>query len=144
MLPFIFLFVKPFKPNLTDNNWKASPLTRLDNESRRKNSPKWENYYKIAEYAKEHLPSTAIIACRKPQLFHIASDRFTCNYPYLDDDKKLLENLKQKNVKYIVVDQLGYSSTTNYLAPAINKNPYRFRKILEVKNPSTYLFEFLY
>ncbi len=146
-LPLFFLFsilgyTRDYRFN-KDTNWQNYPMTRLKLESKMKYEAKWANYYKIAEYVKENLNSSDIIVCRKPQLFHIYSDAFTSMYPYEIDDKKMIQSFKDKNVKYVVIEQLGFSSTGRYLAPAVNKNPQHFRQILHLKDPDTYLLQFI-
>ncbi|MCG8326785.1 MAG: phospholipid carrier-dependent glycosyltransferase [Chitinophagales bacterium] len=141
LLPLIFLFTQEYTPN-KDRQWQSYPLSRLSLEAKNTYNPKWKNYIEIAKYAKDNLGDSDIIACRKPQLFHIFSDRPTCKYAFEEDDGKLLESLKKNNVKYVVVDQLGYSSTGKYLVPAVNKNSQNFKKILHLKKPDTYLLQF--
>ena len=140
-LPFIFLFNQKYIPN-EDKNWHSYPSTRLVIEAQGQYPSMWRNYIEVAKYAKKNLKDVDIVACRKPQLFHIFSERFTYMYSFTEDDKKLLQDLRDKNVRYVVVDQLGYSSTSKYLAPAINKNPKHFKVILHLKNPDTYLVQF--
>ncbi|WP_159519436.1 MORN repeat-containing protein [Sunxiuqinia indica] len=50
--------------------------------------------------------------------------------------------MKSKGTDYVVLDQLGYSSTGRYLLPAIKKYPLKFKVIKQVKNPDTYLMKF--
>jgi len=141
ILPFLMYFTQDYVP-IKDINRQSYPITRLKVQADNGRMLKWNNYFKIAEYCRKNLKESDIVACRKPQLFHIYSDRFTTFYPFESDDKKLLDNLKKKDVRYVVVEQLGFSSTGKYLVPAINKNKQYFRQILHLKNPDTYLFEF--
>ena len=50
-------------------------------------------------------------------------------------------DLVKQSVDFVVVDQLGYSSTLRYLIPAINQNPTFFKKAIQYENPSTFLFK---
>lgn len=142
LLPVLLFYTQDFKLN-KDQQYQSYPLQRLHLEAKNPYASKWKNYLKIAEYAKKNLKPSDIVACRKPQLFHIFSDRFTCFYPFEEDDKVLIEDLKKRNVKYVVVEQLGYSSTNRYLVPAVNKNKFNFRSVLHLKNPDTYLLKFV-
>jgi len=141
LLPFLTYYIQDFVPT-RDINRQSYPITRLKVQADNGRMAKWNNYFKIAEYCKKNLKESDIIACRKPQLFHIYADRFTTFYPFEADDKKLINNLKKKDAHYVVVDQLGFSSTGKYLVPAINKNKQYFKQVLHLKNPDTYLFEF--
>lgn len=57
----------------------------------------------------------------------------------------MFEELKKRKAKYLVVEQLGFSSSNQYLAPIINDRRYNsyFKPILHLENPDTYLFELL-
>lgn len=142
LLPFLLLNFQEFTTD--ENPYGGSyPMGRLSMEAKGSYAPSWQNYFKIADYAKKNLKDTDIIACRKPQLFHIKSDRFTTLYPYLTDHQEAIKTLEDKNISYVVVDALGYSSTSKYLVPLIQNNPYMFRQVLHLENPDTYLFQFL-
>lgn len=142
VLPLLLLYTSSYERS-PDKNVNSYPLTRLKVEANYIYPHNWQRYFDMAKYAKDNLPKSAIIACRKPELFHIFSDRFTCKYPFEEDQQKLLDGLKDRQVKYVVVDQLGFSSTNRYLVPAINNNKNRFRRQLILENPTTYLLEFL-
>ena len=102
--------------------------------------PAWANYNNLAKWVDENLEANAIIACRKPALFYLYSNRFTVNYKYTEDEQDLINDLYNKQVDYVVMEQLGYSSTSRYLYPVIQNNPKRFELVQELNNPDTYLF----
>ena len=56
----------------------------------------------------------------------------------------MIEKLHEKEVTHVVLDQLGYSSTSRYLYPAIKKYPGKFKVIHQLKNPDTYIMKFNY
>ncbi len=70
------------------------------------------------------------------------SDAFVTNYKYSLDDKEVIQQFVDKDVKYVVLDQLGSSSTPRYLIPAITNNNELFQVINHKKNPDTYLLSF--
>ncbi len=104
---------------------------------------KWENYFSLAKALKSEGNSQIVVSCRKPTLFYMFSGTFTTRYKYTLDDKELLADLEVRKVDYVVLEQLGYSSTYRYLYPAIEKNPERFENISHIANPNTYLLKFI-
>ena len=143
LLPFIFAFTQNYRASERGTEWGHYPFERLHLEAERDYGLGWKNYLAIAEYVKKNTKETAIVACRKPQFFHIFSDRFTCYYPYESDSEKMIEELKKRKVKYVVLEQLGFSTSGQYLVPAINEQYQHFREILHLENPDSYLFEFI-
>ncbi|MFK7809435.1 MAG: hypothetical protein AB8F74_16650 [Saprospiraceae bacterium] len=89
LLPLIIFSLQKHNPN-KDAKFQSYSLNRLFLEAKIDYPIKWRNYFELGIYAKNHLPNDAYIACRKPQLLHIKSNRHTTNYPYLEDDKELI------------------------------------------------------
>lgn len=104
-------------------------------------SPNWANYFSLAKWINNNLDHRVVVACRKPTMFYLYSDTYTTKYKYTDDDQELIKNLVKRQTDYVVLEQLGYSSTYRYLLPAIEKNPDRFTVIKKLKNPDTYLLK---
>ena len=63
-------------------------------------------------------------------------------YAWTDDTTELIKGLVDSNSEYVILEQLGFSSTARYLYPAIQKNPDLFPIVMHLKNPDTYLFKF--
>ena len=105
-------------------------------------APGYAAYIKIAEWAKQNTAESAIFAVRKPEMFFFFSDRRCTHYQFVGPEE-LLTALEKVPVDYVVVDQLGYSSTPRFLIPAIQKYPNRFKLIHQIPNPDTYLFQFV-
>ena len=59
------------------------------------------------------------------------------------DAPALVADLAAKGVDYVVMGSLGFSSTTDYLLPAINQFPDKFEQVLRTREPETILFRFL-
>jgi len=73
----------------------------------------------------------SVVACRKPELFkYYSPNTIPVFYPSTQDDKELIKGLIYDNVDYVVLDQLGFSSTARYLWPAIQSNQKYFRPVL--------------
>jgi hypothetical protein len=115
-------------------------IKKLRHDADTELKPAWANYYNLAKWVDENLEANAIIACRKPAMFYLYSNSFTVNYKYTEDEQDLINDLYNKQVDYVVMEQLGYSSTSRYLYPVIQNNPKRFELVQELNNPDTYLF----
>ncbi len=122
--------------------YSGGAIKRLENQAKTPYSNNYINYFKIAKWAKKNLPDTTLICCRKPLLFSVYSEGFTSRYRFTADQEEMITSLVNNGVSHVVLDQLGYSSTYRYLSPAINKYPAKFKPILHLKNPDTFLFEF--
>jgi hypothetical protein len=115
-------------------------VKRAHTEAKKKYEANFNDYFEIAKWMKENVKEDAVVACRKPDLFYLFSGKYVCNYKYTEDDKDLLEDLKKKNVNYVVVENLGFGSTGRYLVPAIRKNERNFKIVQQL--PEAYLFKF--
>lgn len=105
---------------------------------------KFKNYFDIATWANKNLERDAVVSCRKGQLFYLYANRYVTGYKNTLDKEELIENLHDKGVTHVVLDQLGYASTSRYLYPAIKKYPGKFQVIHQLKNPDTYIMKFNY
>jgi hypothetical protein len=141
----IFLYLKPLQeapcrqpelaelsaepPSLYPASWIISPIGRITLPW-----PKW---------AKENTPKEAVIACRKPELFHLYADRYTCYFPFEKDLDKFIDGLKKEKVTHVVVDQLGFRQTGDYLVAALNARPHHFKVLQQLTDPDSWLLEFI-
>lgn len=121
---------------------KAS-ISKLQTQAEGVYMNNYQNYFAIADWIQENTPENTVTSVRKEGLFYLYSKRNVTNYQKTPDSEAQIEYLKSKNVDYVVVAQLGYSSTGKYLVPAIDKYPNKFKVIKEFKNPNTYLMQFL-
>lgn len=103
----------------------------------------YKNYFLLADWVQQNTPENSVTAVRKEGLFYLFSKKHVTNYQKTPDREAQIEYLKSKNVDYVVVEQLGFSSTSKYLIPAIDQYPSKFKIIKELKNPDTYLLQFL-
>ncbi|MBP7460077.1 MAG: hypothetical protein KBA26_02190 [Candidatus Delongbacteria bacterium] len=103
----------------------------------------WKSYIQMAEYCKANLPDSVVIATRKPTIFHHFAQRYSLMYAFLENDKEFIGDLKERSVDYVVLDRLGYSSTTMYLLPAIQNNQDYFQIIANSPNQAAVLFRFV-
>lgn len=121
----------------------SKDIYRLDKINSRKQHPAYTNFYSIARAVKKSHPrGDVVVSSRKPSLFYLYSNCFNVRYSYSLNDSIVINNMLKNKVDYVVLDQLGYSSTDRYLVPAINKNPNLFKTVMHLKNPDTYLLWF--
>lgn len=103
----------------------------------------WINYFAAARWIEHNTAPDAVVACRKPNMFYLYANRRTVVYAFTLKQAELVEDLEQKGVDYVVLEQLGYSSTGRYLAPAIGAHPHRFTRVYNLDDPATWVMEFL-
>ena len=103
----------------------------------------YKNYFELAGWISKNAPENAVTSVRKEGLFYLMSKKYVTSYQKIADREAQIEYLKSKNVDYVIVDQLGFSSTSKYLVPVIDRYPNKFKTIIELKNPNTYLMQFL-
>ncbi len=104
--------------------------------------PNYRNFFIVAEETKKQLPRNTVICSRKPALFYMFSKTAVTTYAWTEDNEELIKGLINNNVDFVVLEQLGYSSTPRYLYPAISNNPDLFIPVMHVPDPDTYLFKF--
>ena len=118
-------------------------IKTLKTEHRKKMQPNVSNYLRMGVFIREKFPKGNIVVCsRKPTLFYFYAGSYGCKYPYTSNPKEMLQGLIDKDVDYVVVEQLGYASTKKYLVPAIKAYPQFFQIVKQLKHPNTYLFRF--
>ncbi|UCH11100.1 MAG: phospholipid carrier-dependent glycosyltransferase [Fidelibacterota bacterium] len=102
----------------------------------------WQNYFHAAIWLGKNSSPDVVVSCRKPGMFYFFSNRHCVSYPYTLDDQVMLDSFVRNGVDFVVLDQLGYASTSRYLYPAILKHQEKFPVIQQYKNPDTYLLAF--
>ncbi len=119
------------------------PLQVLHKDAKEDYPAEWKNYFEIAKWMKRQNLDSAVVCCRKPNLFYLFSDTYTCTFPYTNDDKEIIKQLKEDRVTHVVIDALGYRQTYVYLLPAILKNQDNFEPVLSLSDSATYLLKFI-
>ena len=102
----------------------------------------YQNYFELAKWINRNAPANSVTCCRKGNLFYLFSKKYVTGYKNTLNTEDQIEFLKSKDVDYVVLEQLGYSSTGRYLYPAIQKYPEKFEIIQHLKDPDTYLMKF--
>jgi hypothetical protein len=101
-----------------------------------------DSYIKAAQWVKTNTPEDAIICCRKGSLFHLFSDRRVTGYRSTKNAEWLFQDLADKGVDYLVLDEFGFSSGSKYLRPAGLKYPGKVDFLYLVSNSKTYVGAF--
>ncbi|WP_324292469.1 hypothetical protein [uncultured Draconibacterium sp.] len=104
--------------------------------------PAYKNYFNLAKSVKQGGNKNLMICCRKPGMFHYFSETFVCNYAWSPDEQKVISGMIENKVDYVILDQLGYSSTARYLYPAIKNHGELFKNVIHLEKPDTYLLQF--
>lgn len=119
------------------------PVEALAKQSKMPTPPAYRNYYAIAQAMQKQLPAGTVCACRKPELFrYYAPDIYPVRYLYSNQPAEVVANLVAQQVDFVVLEQLGYSSTYLYLYPAIQAYPKLFPVVMHLPAPDTYLLKF--
>jgi hypothetical protein len=117
----------------------------IANSANHKNPPPdWRNFYSCADWVRIHTSSEAVVMSRKPELFYIRSRRCGTVYPYTHDVEKVIKSMETAGVTHVVHDNFSWTRTTaKYLYPAISAHPERFKLVYALKDPDTFIMEFL-
>ena len=99
------------------------------------------NYFAAAEWIRDNTGPQVKIACRKPYLMNAISNRKAAGYIWEEPDR-MLADFERKGIDVVVVDQLGFRSTPEFLVPAVNAHLDRFELLHVVPDPDTYILEF--
>ncbi|GHV34853.1 hypothetical protein FACS1894178_3210 [Bacteroidia bacterium] len=135
-LPYAFLLMILF--NIT-------PIKSQAKATKTAYPPAFVNYFNIAKELNKEPKNKeqVVVACRKPELFAAyAPNVFTTRYIFSANTDEVLQGLVNDSVDYVVLEQLGYSSTGLYLYPCIQAHPDLFPIEKHLKMPDTYLLRF--
>ena len=104
----------------------------------------YRNFYSLAGTFKDVRKTGDVVVCnRKPGLFkYYAPKVVSVSYLYTADSKALIQRMVDQKVDFVVLEQLGYSSTPMYLYPAITSHPDLFEVVRVIPKPDTYLLRF--
>lgn len=103
--------------------------------------PNWKNYFDAGEWIRDHTDPGVRVACRKPDLMYLIANRKTMGYIW-DDPDAVIRDFEEKGVDIAIIDQIGFSSTPQYLVPAVQQHWERFEVLHIVPNPDTYVLSF--
>jgi len=121
----------------------APPMQALSQVAGMPYPPAYERFFALARELNRQAPPHAVVCARKPELFmYEAPKLIAVNYKYSLVPEEVIRDLVAKRVDYVVLEQLGYSSTPRYLYPAIEKYPELFPVVWQSPPPETLLLIF--
>lgn len=82
----------------------------------------FQDYLRMAEWARIGLPEDAIVVSRKPGLFYAISGRVGVNVPQTADPDEFLDTAQKAGAEFLVLDQVDFLSP-RFVAPAIQHYP---------------------
>ena len=92
---------------------------------------------------KKIAPKGSVVCSRKPQMLWMESQLPGVGYKFTKDAKELILDMVDKKVDYVILDNLGYSSTYLYLYPAIQTYPQFFpQAVMHYENTHQYMLRF--
>ena len=101
----------------------------------------WDNYFAAAEWIKNNTEPDVKIICRKPYLMNAITNRKAAGYLWKTPDQ-VIADFEKKSIGIVVVDQLGFRSTPEFLVPTIQAYENRFELLHIVRDPNTYVLKF--
>lgn len=120
----------------------AGGVKRLADYAAASYPPHWLRYYQAAQWLKSNAPTDAIVLCRKGYWMYIASGRRCVGFPF-DEPAQVLAHIEREKVEYVVLDNLGFPQTGQYLYPAIKAYESRFQVVWHDPVVPTYVLRFL-
>lgn len=120
----------------------ANSYHKLHQFAQSKLPANWYTYFLMADWVKHNTESDDVFIARKESLFYLESNRKAYRYKFTTDPQEMIADFEEKNVDYVVLDGLGFSSTSRYLRPVIEKHPERFEKVCKISRSRTTLYKF--
>ncbi len=109
--------------------------------------PMVTEYIEAIQWAGQHLPPTAHVSTRKPELFYIYSGGHkSCNFPYYGSPESIYQYFMNNQTEYVIIDRMFRHAYVTVI-PVINKYPKSFSLVytatgMEKDAPRTYIFAF--
>lgn len=123
-------------------SYSASAIQSLKDRARGIYVKKYRNYFEMAKWIDANAPDTSVTCCRKGTLFYLYSHKYVTGFKNTLDPAEQIEYLKSRSTDYVVLSQLGYTSTGRYLFPAVKRYPQKFPVVKKLEDPETYLLQF--
>lgn len=121
----------------------AKPIQQENRTAKMNYHPAYYNYFSLITQLNNESEQGTILCCRKPEFLSVFGPRLIgTNYAFSLEADTVIRDMIRKDVDYVMLEQLGFSSTSRYLYPAIQKYPQLFTLHKHLTNPDTYLFKF--
>lgn len=96
--------------------------------------PAWGTFFDAAKWVEANTAEDAVVTVRKPRLFNALADRRVRLYPYSTDRDSVLQVVRTTD--YVLIDAI-FGTTQQYLIPALQQQPGRFRVVHRTEAPVT-------
>jgi hypothetical protein len=104
--------------------------------------PDLKHYIQAADWIKANTAEEAVVCCRKGNLFHFFSNLKVTGYKRTSSAELLLQGLEDHSVDYIVLDELGFGSSSRYFNPVMEMYPSKIDVIHQIETSRTFIAEF--
>lgn len=108
-----------------------------------KYDPRWQRYFEVAIWLKNHTAPDAVIVCRKPDLLHLKAGRLVAIFPYWRDAEIMRQSFDENQANYVVIDQLHFPETEKYLLWYVQAYSKQFELVYETAAPITQVYRYL-
>ena len=88
----------------------------------------WRTYFQASEWLRDHTDPNAVVVSRKPVFTYLVSGRQSFVYPYVADEKQVLDDIDRRGATHVFLETF-FGSSTQYLYPVIRDHPERFQQI---------------
>ena len=99
-----------------------------------------KNFFVINIWARDSLPSSAVILSRKPRITYFYSGHKSMAYPFLKDPALIWRFLERHRIKYLIVDNFS-RETYLYIAPFLQKYRAKLKLIYRIGNTGLFRIE---
>ena len=99
-----------------------------------------KNFFVINIWARDNLPSSAVILSRKPRITYFYSGHKSMAYPFSKDPALIWRFLERHRIKYLIVDNFS-RETYLYVAPFLQRYRARLKLIYRIGNTGLFRIE---
>lgn len=140
-VPWVLLVAISFSLLLQKDNKSKHTIWGLHELARMEYPVNYKNYFEVGRRLYKY-SRNAIVATRKPELLYINSGIRGKHFLETEDQRKLVKDLIDKKIDFVILDHLGFAATYRYLLPCVEQNSDFFKPVLNVPNPHTFLVYF--
>jgi hypothetical protein len=114
----------------------------LHNINRGPHPPVWDNVFNAAKWLKENSLPEAVLCSQNPEMLYIVTGRSAVYFQHSTNHSTVIQSLAGQKVDYVLVDELPYEGTRQFLVPTIEKYPQKFEEVLRLEEPRTIVYKF--
>ena len=91
--------------------------------------PRWEMYFRAAEWAEANLPPGSRVVDRKPNMFTLVTDLPAIGFPREPDDERMLAYMRRESVAFVHASTIPYDDLTRFLHPFLTRQVGHFEGV---------------